>query len=268
MHRNSINRVARAVALTGVLVASPLAAAPSALAASHRHVERHVAMCHRTHCSSHGTNHHVGSAASAHSTGYAGLGRTLSAKLGPARRAPGSSPASTPAGSSASASAPCANADLVPTSSNLPQIAAATLCLVNQQRALDHESPLRDNAHLDSSAAGHSQDMVAQNYYDHVSPTGVTPLDRIQASGYLPSADASSLGENIDAGAYASATPAAIVADWMASPDHRANILNSAFVDSGVGVVAQIPAQFASSQIGATYTQDFGAIESPSGVIS
>jgi uncharacterized protein YkwD len=166
------------------------------------------------------------------------------------------------------ASATCVNADMIPTSENIPQIAAATLCLINQQRALHREGALRDNADLDAAAAGHSQDMVAGDYFDHVSPTGQTPLNRILASGYVPHGDMYELGENIDLGTYNLATPAAIVADWMNSPPHRANILNSDFVDSGIGVVAQAPAQYAGAQPGATYTQDFGVLESSNGSMS
>ena len=110
--------------------------------------------------------------------------------------------------------------------------------------------------------------MVSADYFDHVSPTGETPLDRIRASGYLRRGDAYELGENIDLGTLNLATPAAVVADWMNSPDHRANILNSDFVDSGIGVVAQAPAQYAGAQDGATYTQDFGALEAPDGAVS
>jgi uncharacterized protein YkwD len=56
------------------------------------------------------------------------------------------------------------------------------------------------------------------------------------------------------------ATPAAIVASWMASPGHRANILDPDFRDSGVGVVARAPRRYANGQPGATYTQQFGAV--------
>ncbi|MDQ6776418.1 MAG: CAP domain-containing protein, partial [Actinomycetota bacterium] len=195
--------------------------------------------------------------------------------------APHSSAASVPAASTStgsgtpgsaspgsSTSAPCANADLIPTSDSIPLIATATLCLVNQQRALHGEHPLRDNAKLDSSATHHSQDMVAANYYDHTSPTGETLDNRVRASGYLPSTAAWELGENIDLGALTLATPAAMVAAWMASPGHRANILNPDFVDSGVGVIAQIPAQYASGEPSATYTQEFGVVQTANGVIS
>jgi uncharacterized protein YkwD len=45
---------------------------------------------------------------------------------------------------------------------------------------------------------------------------------------------------------------------WMASPEHRANILSPAYRDTGIGVVAAMP-QSVGQGPGATYTQDFGS---------
>ncbi|HWF73183.1 MAG TPA: CAP domain-containing protein [Solirubrobacteraceae bacterium] len=272
MHRSVINRITTVV-LTGALAASAsaAAAAPAALAASpsHAHAVRashsHAKRTrHRAHAAASAgrvwswSAHHaaaaspaVGSAASKSTTSPG------SASASPASSSPGSNP-----------NVPCANADLVPTSDTLPLIATATLCLVNQQRVLHGEHPLRDNAQLDSSATHHSQDMVTANYYDHTSPTGETLEDRVQATGYLPKNVAWELGENIDLGAMTDATPSAIVAAWMASPGHRDNILNADFVDSGIGVVAQIPALYSSGEPSATYTQDFGVVQGSSGAIS
>ena len=53
-------------------------------------------------------------------------------------------------------------------------------------------------------------------------------------------------------------TPSAIVAGWMRSPEHRANILNPDFRDSGIGIVAHAPRRYSGGQRGATYTQQFG----------
>ena len=83
--------------------------------------------------------------------------------------------------------------------------------------------------------------MVSENYFDHTSPAGETPLARIKASTYLPRRSAYMVGENIALGTMQLATPASIVASWMKSPDHRANILNPDFRDSGIGIVAQAP---------------------------
>jgi uncharacterized protein YkwD len=158
---------------------------------------------------------------------------------------------------------PCTNADLVPTPSNIPEIRAAILCLINQQRAQNGLAPLKDNGRLDNAAEQHSEDMVANNYFDHTEPGGKTFDSRIMATGYVPGGWDYMLGENIAVGTLQLATPAAIVGAWMSSPEHRANIL-AEFRDSGLGIVAQAPAEYASGQPGATYTEDFGAVQSNS----
>ena len=158
--------------------------------------------------------------------------------------------------------ASCPDTDLRPTQANATRVETATLCLVNVQRARHGERALRPNADLARSAAHHSQDMVSADYFDHVSPDGETPLDRIEASTYLSPGSPYLLGENIALGTLQLSTPAAIVARWMKSPGHRANILNSEFRDTGIGVVARAPSRYSNGQRGATYTQQFGVIGS------
>ncbi len=46
----------------------------------------------------------------------------------------------------------------------------------------------------------------------------------------------------------------------MASPGHRANILDPHYRETGIGVSAHPPASLAHEQSGAIYTQDFGVI--------
>lgn len=156
--------------------------------------------------------------------------------------------------------ASCADIGIVPTRANSTRAEAATFCLVNVQRARHDLRPLRQNADLARSSARHSQDMVDDNYFDHVSPAGETPLARIKASTYLPRRSAYLVGENIALGTMQLATPASIVAGWMRSPDHRANILNPDFRDSGIGIIARAPSRYSGGQHGATYTQQFGVI--------
>jgi uncharacterized protein YkwD len=156
---------------------------------------------------------------------------------------------------------PCPNANLLPTPANLGHVRAAVLCLVNQERVRDHESPLRANGRLQQAAQGHSEDMALGDYFEHVGPGGNTPLRRIRASGYIPSPrDGYAIGENIAWGTFSLATPQAIVAAWMASPEHRANILEARYRDTAVGVWPAAPASLAEGQSGAVYTQDFGVI--------
>jgi uncharacterized protein YkwD len=158
---------------------------------------------------------------------------------------------------SAASSAPCADASLMPSSQNIARIAAATLCLVNQQRAAYGEVALRANAALTTAAAKHSQDMVDHNYFDHNGPAGDTMLTRDKSAGYIKAGHGYTIGENIAAATGSLATPSQIVTSWMSSSGHRANILNSSFRDSGIGVASPAPALLGSGP-GATYTQDFG----------
>jgi uncharacterized protein YkwD len=162
--------------------------------------------------------------------------------------------------SAGTSNASCRDIGRLPTSPDSVRAEVATLCLINVQRARHDLRTLRPNADLARSAGGHSQDMVSENYFNHVSPAGETPLARIKASTYLPHRSTYLVGENIAVGVLQLATPAAIVAAWMRSRDHRANILNPDFRDSGIGIVAQAPRRYSSGQHGATYTQQFGAI--------
>jgi uncharacterized protein YkwD len=157
----------------------------------------------------------------------------------------------------ARAAASCADANLVPSSSNLARIATATLCLINQQRTAAHLVALRSNAALNTAASRHSAEMVAKNYFDHVSPTGTTPLSRMTAVGYIKPNTSWSIGENIAAATGSLATPASMVSMWMNSSGHRANILNPSFRDSGIGATAMVP-RVVGAGAGGTYTEDFG----------
>ncbi len=155
----------------------------------------------------------------------------------------------------------CPDATITPGDANLPSVRAATLCLINRERGDYGESPLKLDAALESSAQEHTDSMVAGDYFEHVGPNGQTPLSRMRAVGYISSSrNGYVIGENIAWGTLWLATPRAIVAAWMASPGHRANILNGHFRQTGIGVSPHVPASMSGGQAGAIYTQDFGAI--------
>jgi uncharacterized protein YkwD len=155
----------------------------------------------------------------------------------------------------------CPNTQLTPEASNLRLIRAAVLCLVNRERAQHGEAPLHTNAKLQQAAESHNQEMIAADYFEHVSPSGVTPLARVRSAGYLPSPQVGYVvGENLAWGTLTLSTPQAIVAAWIASPGHLANILESQYGDTGIAVVAQVPAHLAEGAPGATYAQEFGTI--------
>jgi uncharacterized protein YkwD len=156
---------------------------------------------------------------------------------------------------------PCENTQLMPEPANLVLIRQAVLCLVNQKRAQNGELPLAEDARLDAAAESHNQDMIAAGYFEHVSPSGETPVDRARASGYLPTGPAGYvIGENLAWGTLSLATPQAIVAAWIASPGHLANILESQYRDTGIAIAAAVPRGLADGVAGATYAQEFGVI--------
>ena len=133
---------------------------------------------------------------------------------------------------------------ITPTAS-AASIPAQVIGLTNAERARHHCPALIVDARLTRAAQGHSQDMAARRYFSHTSRDGRSPAARISATGYRYSRWA----ENI---AWGYATPAAVVAAWMKSAGHRANILNCALRQIGVG--------YAKSGTGTPYwTQDFGA---------
>ena len=101
--------------------------------------------------------------------------------------------------------------------------------------------------------------MVDQLYFAHDGRDGSQPADRIRAAGYLSSGGAWRIGENLAWGTGELATPRAIVSAWMASPGHRANILQPAYREIGFGVVAGNPA--ARGTGGATFVTEFGVVE-------
>jgi uncharacterized protein YkwD len=155
----------------------------------------------------------------------------------------------------------CENTELMPGAANLELIRESVLCLVNKERAQNDEAPLKLNAHLAQAAQGHSDELVSADYFQHVSRSGVTPVDRIRGTGYIPSPDVGYvIGENLAWGTYSLGTPQAIVAAWIASPGHLANILESHYTETGIGVTAQVPPSLADGAPGATYAQEFGVI--------
>ena len=103
--------------------------------------------------------------------------------------------------------------------------------LVNQIRAQNGLSKLKENWELSRVARYKSQDMKDKGYFSHTSPTYGSPFDMMKSFGI----SYRSAGENIARG---QSTPQAVVNAWMNSSGHRANILNSSYTEIGVGYVA------------------------------
>ncbi len=156
---------------------------------------------------------------------------------------------------------PCENTELLPEAANIQLVRAAVLCLINRVRALHDEEPLAVNSRLEDAAEEHSDELVSADYFAHVSPSGVTPVDRIRATGYIPGPSFGYvIGENLAWGTLSLSTPASVVAAWVASPGHLANILESQYSETGIGVIAAAPPSLSGGQPGATYAQEFGVL--------
>ena len=102
--------------------------------------------------------------------------------------------------------------------------------LVNQHRAMLGLRTLKVSPSLSASAVWKARHMATYAYMGHddpAPPVARTAGDRIVACGY-----GGGWGENIAAGF---TTPTAVLAAWLQSPGHRANIENPAYVVTGAG---------------------------------
>ncbi len=154
---------------------------------------------------------------------------------------------------------PCRNANLLPTAANMRAVNVATLCLVDQIRTAHHLPLLRANRELQNVAAAQATEMVSRDFFSHDSPSGQTPAARVASTRYPAHARSLSTAQNIGWGTGTYATPAHMVAAWMASPPHREIILTGEYRDAGVGVAVPVPSVVAQGESGATYAIEFGA---------
>lgn len=101
--------------------------------------------------------------------------------------------------------------------------------LINKQRTQNGLSALKLDTETLRVARIKAQDMVDNNYFSHNSPTYGTPFQMLNSFKI----SYKTAGENI---AGNSSNSAAVTA-WMNSSGHKANILNSSFNYTGIGVV-------------------------------
>ena len=151
----------------------------------------------------------------------------------------------------------CENADTRPGGASANALEKSTVCLLNKTRARRGLRKLRLNHRLSRAAYLHTVDMVKRNYFAHVSKSGTDFVTRLTRSGYMRGARAWTVGENLAWGSGRRSTPREIMAAWMNSPGHRANILQRRFREIGIGVVFGAPRR--ASSTAATYTTEFGA---------
>ena len=102
--------------------------------------------------------------------------------------------------------------------------------LTNQKRVEAGLTPLNTNPILQEAAQAKAADMLAHDYWAHVSPGGVTPWDFFRNFGYTYRF----AGENL---ARDFANPSSVVDAWMASQSHKENIMSPKYEEIGVAVV-------------------------------
>jgi uncharacterized protein YkwD len=155
-------------------------------------------------------------------------------------------------------SAGCLNANLHPSAGNAAAIDKSILCLVDEIRRAHGLPALHANAALRYVASSQVVTMVRRDYFADVRPSGQTPLTLVGGTSYPAHTEAVAVGQNIAWGTGSYATPAHIVAAWMASPPHRANILSGQYRDAGVAVTPAVPSVLRVGPQGATYAFEFG----------
>jgi uncharacterized protein YkwD len=120
------------------------------------------------------------------------------------------------------------------------------LARIDAERAAVGAGPLVLCGTLMAAAQAHAEDQANHATMSHTGSDGSSMVDRAVAAGYT---GWTALGENV---AYGYPTVDAVMAAWLASPGHRANLLNPAFVHVGLGQAADTAERLA-------WTQDFGA---------
>jgi len=118
-------------------------------------------------------------------------------------------------------------------------------------RAFGPAGPVTFDPVLRAAARLHSQDMGARDYFEHVTPDGRSPTDRMRAAGWTGQLG----GENIFGGHKDGApmSAAEVVQGWMESPGHCSNIMNPRYRTLGVGFAGG-----SRSKLVNYWTQDFG----------
>ena len=128
------------------------------------------------------------------------------------------------------------------------------ILLINVERAYAGLTPLTLDIRLQAAARWMSDDMADRDDpTTHIGSDGSTLGDRILREGYVIAGVGAA--ENIAGGFQ---TPESVVAGWMLSPDHEANILTPGFEHLGVGYTYQNMPIYDHY-----WTVDFGATNDP-----
>jgi uncharacterized protein YkwD len=116
---------------------------------------------------------------------------------------------------------------------NAPAAEREVLALVNRDRAATGAPPVKWDERLAEVARAHSRDMADHDFVAHVSPRTGTALERVHKAGLNPELILENVGR-----AYSAQEAEA---GFMASPGHRANVVDSKATVMGVGIVLGKP---------------------------
>jgi uncharacterized protein YkwD len=135
-----------------------------------------------------------------------------------------------------------ARSDLLAPSAACPNQTEATVpedvqeatmrCMINHARVAAGVPALSMDTELREAAVRNAHDIVACGEFSH-SACGLPFPRRIADSGYAFRV----AGENLAWATGANATVRAVLAGWLRSPAHRANLLNPAFREQGLAVL-------------------------------
>ena len=123
-----------------------------------------------------------------------------------------------------------------PAPQDLTEISARVLTLTNRARAEKRRcgstsyaaaGPLVRSIELSQVALAYAQQMASLQFMDHTGRDGSSPAQRISRSGYRWS----EVGENLASGIM---KPEDLIAGWLASPEHCANLMDPRFREMGV----------------------------------
>jgi len=118
-----------------------------------------------------------------------------------------------------------------PPARSIATIVDTLYLLTNRERTRANLTPLRRSAELSRAAELQAEQMASAEKLTHEVPGARYPTlaSRLKLVGY----PYRSSGENVAEG-YTSG--AALMASWMTSPPHRANILSAKYTETGVGM--------------------------------
>jgi uncharacterized protein YkwD len=150
------------------------------------------------------------------------------------------------------AAAPCRGAATQPRPGRERTAIKAVLCLMNQLRRSARLKPLKWSPKLARAARAHTNDMIKRHFYAHEMPPGAALPSRLRKAKWRGRGS----GENLGLASLVLASPKGMLAAWLNSPPHRANILSRNWKAVGIAMQAKDPlGRLTGAGI---YTVDFG----------